>query len=105
MGVTGMSKPKKWWFGFVCRVLEHYDMIADGSLQGAVWGNAIAVALRETEAMENGAERVKLINMLFFKKTHNIDGAAMRLYISSRTATRWKIDFVYLVAEKAGFMT
>lgn len=98
-----MSNAKYYWFSLIQKVLRHYPAIDDGSIQGAVFANAIRLAMKETEAMPDGERRLELIRMLYFRKSHNVEGAAMALYISEHTAINWNQKFVYSVAKKAGF--
>lgn len=58
---------------------------------------AVADALAE---LEDRPERVELIRLIYWRRTHTIYGAARKLHISERTAKRWHRDFIYLVAEK-----
>ena len=66
---------------------------------------AVRAALRETLGLSNGKLRIRLIQMVFWKRTHTVQGAALRLYISEKTAKRWHRSFILLVAKKAGLLT
>lgn len=59
---------------------------------------AVEKALRKTKHMPDGDLRCRLIELTYFKKTLNMQGAAMALHVSYSTVKRWHVDFVYLVA-------
>ena len=63
---------------------------------------AVQEAIKATLRMYGGAERLKLIDLVFWQRSHTIDGAAMAINISERTARRWHTTFIYLTAEKYG---
>ena len=60
---------------------------------------AVEKALARTKRMQNGDLRCRLIEMTYFKKTHNMQGAAMALHADYSTILRWNRAFVYLVAD------
>ena len=64
--------------------------------------DAVREALQETEKMPDGRPKLELIRLVYWKKSHTVDGAGYAIGISSRTARRWHANFVYLVAEKYG---
>ena len=51
-----------------------------------------------TEQLRTGKDRLKLIDMVFWKGTHTLSGAAMALNISYDTAIDYHGDFIMLVA-------
>ena len=59
--------------------------------------DAVTRAVELTKRRQNGEERIKLINMVFWKGTHNLTGAALALFISETTAKRYSQDFLTLV--------
>lgn len=65
---------------------------------------AVRAALRETLGLKSGKLRLRLIRMVFWKQTHTIQGAALRLYVAGSTAKRWHREFILLVAKKAGLL-
>ena len=50
----------------------------------------------------NDDKRIDLINMVYWKQTHTLHGAAMALYIDYETAKRWQQDFILRVARRMG---
>ena len=59
--------------------------------------DAVAKAIEATKLMYNGKEHLALINMVFWRKSHNIDGAAYALNYSTITGERFHRDFLRLV--------
>lgn len=64
--------------------------------------DAVEKALRKTRRMPDGELHCRLIEMTYFKKTHNMQGAAHVLHVDYCTALRWNRSFVYLVADYLG---
>ena len=60
---------------------------------------AVEAAIEETKQLIDGAERLRLIDLVLWKRTHTLQGAAMVVYVSERTAQEWHRQFIYLVAE------
>lgn len=64
---------------------------------------AVTEAIEQTAEMQDGEERVGLIQKVYWK--HNkvtMQRAAMDLFISYTTAKRWHKEFFLLVAEQFG---
>ena len=59
---------------------------------------AVRKTIASTERMKTGRERLKMIDMVFWKKSHTLTGAAMALNISYDTAIDYHGDFIMLVA-------
>ena len=64
--------------------------------------DAVTEAINVTKRMYCSAERLKIIELLYFRQTHTLEGAAMQAHVSIPTAKRWNGAFIYLVAEKYG---
>ena len=62
--------------------------------------DAVEAAERIVAAMPDGAERLRLIELVFWRRSHTLQGAASELYISYATAKRWHNRFIVLVAKK-----
>lgn len=60
----------------------------------AVEYDTVRRAIENTGKLKNGAERQALIDMVFFKQSHSLEGAAMALFVSYQTAKRWHNDFI-----------
>ena len=66
---------------------------------------AVRNAFEYTETLLNGTERLKMIDMVLIKQTHNINGAAMALHFSESTCYNWHKEFIDCVAEYLGLTT
>lgn len=60
---------------------------------------AVRRAIEETESLANGAERLRLIDLIFWKKTHTLVGACDACHVSERTGRQWHTEFIYMVAK------
>lgn len=60
---------------------------------------AVKRAVDETSRRSDGKERQQLIDMVFWKQTHTINGAAIALHVSERTAREWHRMFIRTVWE------
>lgn len=94
-----MSKPRYGWWGYVKWMIRGYK---NGALLTKAEIEAVRAAVAETEQLADGAERMKLVDMVLWKRTHTIQGAAMAIFVSDRTAQEWHRQFVRLVAQKRG---
>lgn len=65
---------------------------------------AVREAIEETQAMKTGKERLKMIRLVFWDRSHTVTGAAIQIPCSDRTAREWHRDFIYLVAQKYGLI-
>ena len=54
--------------------------------------------------MVDGAERIRLIDLVLWKRTHTLQGAALACYVSERTAQEWHRQFIRLVGQKRGLL-
>lgn len=65
---------------------------------------AVENAIKETENMETGQDRMKVVKLVLFDQTHRIPGAALAVPCSERTAAQWHGDFIRLVAKNFGLL-
>lgn len=65
---------------------------------------AVRAAVEQTEALPNGAERLAVIDMVFWKQTHTLAGAAMQVPCHYETARHWHTDFIRAVARNLGLL-
>lgn len=65
---------------------------------------AVRQAIEYTAKLKSGTERNALIDMVFFKKSHSLEGAAMALFISYSTAKKWHKEFILAVADFYGLL-
>ena len=64
--------------------------------------DAVSGAISATKRMYGGDLRLQIIDLVFWRQTHTLEGAAQKVHVSDRTARRWHTAFIYLVAEKYG---
>ena len=98
-----MSKPRDIWWGYVKAMIRVYPLKREGALAERE-NAAVSRALEETSTLPGGADRRRLIDLVFFAQTHTLEGAAQQLHCSVRTARRWHTDFIRLVAKKYGLL-
>ena len=56
--------------------------------------DAVRSAIGETERMPTGTQRLALIDLVYWKRSHTLFGAAMRIPISERTAQKCNAQFI-----------
>lgn len=59
--------------------------------------DAVTKAIEQTKLRSSADERIALIDLVLWKQSHNIEGAAIKLHISDITARRYHRDFIQLV--------
>ena len=64
--------------------------------------SAVEAAIEETKQRIDGQERIKLVTLVLWKRTHTLQGAAMAVHVSERTAQEWHRQFIRLVGQKRG---
>ena len=65
---------------------------------------AVREAVEQTRALSDGEERIKLIELVFWKSTHSLVGASMECNVCERTGREWHRQFIRLVASKYGVL-
>lgn len=65
---------------------------------------AVRQAIEVTERYGNGRDRLMVINLVLWKQTHTLEGAALQIPCSSATAKRYHGEFIRLVASYYGLM-
>lgn len=65
---------------------------------------AVETAARETKGMRDGTERLKLIELVFWKQSHTLEGAAQVCHVSYATAKNWHNTFIRTTAEAFGLI-
>ena len=76
------------------------------ALEGKCCNERMAVqrAIEQTTQMENGLERMKVIDLVFFSRTHTLEGAAMMVPCSYDTAQKYHAQFIKAVARNMGLL-
>lgn len=59
---------------------------------------AVSKAIRKTGYMPDGKLRNELIRLVYFRRTHNLYGAAERCHVSYATARNWHSVYLRLIA-------
>ena len=65
---------------------------------------AVHLAIQQTRQLDSGAERLRLIRLVYWARSHTLTGAAMASNVSYRTARQWHGEFVRLVAKNYGLL-
>lgn len=60
--------------------------------------DAVRKAIAITELMRTGTDRLKLMDMVFWKNSHTLQGAAMAINVSYETAVEYHRDFIMISA-------
>lgn len=66
--------------------------------------DAVKRAIEATERYKNGRERLYVIDLVFWKRTHTLEGAALMVPCSYKTARAWHGEFIRMVASCYGLM-
>ena len=66
--------------------------------------DAVEEAIRRTGAKPDGAERLRIIELVYWKGSHTMTGAAAEAHVSVSTAKRWRREFFLLVAVRCGYL-
>ena len=65
--------------------------------------SAVEFMMRMQSAYPNGQERMRMIKLVYFQRTHTLEGAAMECNYSDRTVKRWNTEIltaVYVALKK-----
>lgn len=65
---------------------------------------AVERAIAETKRLPNGIWRVSIIERVYFRKSHTLQGAADYCHVSYGAAKEWHGDFIRLVADHLGLL-
>ena len=65
---------------------------------------AVEQAIKSTRALVDGEERLQMIKLVYWGKTHTLEGAAQCLHRSWRTVAQWHGDFIREVARNYGLL-
>lgn len=66
--------------------------------------DAVRAAIRYIEGLHSGKERMELVKLYYWNRSHTLFGAANAIHVSEKTALRWNRDFVMQVAENFGLI-
>lgn len=85
------------------------DPVADAALRELPEINrremeAVSKAIEETKNLDTGEERLRMVRLVFWDRTHTLEGAAQKCRVSYVTVRRWHGEFIYRVAEYFGLL-
>ena len=66
--------------------------------------DAVSRAIEITKRMPNGIQRLQIIDLVYWKRTHTVEGAAMKVGYSVDRGKQLHGEFVRLVAKCYGFL-
>lgn len=98
-GGDAVSNPRYGWWSYAKWMIRSYK---GGGLMTKDELAAVKDAIEETEQLIDGSERIRLIDLVLWKRTHTLQGAAMAVHVSERTAQEWHRQFIRLVGQKRG---
>lgn len=101
-----MSRPRYWWYDYVKKatIQSMNSKEPPATLQESIAAVAVKKALDATRKKPRGKERLELFDIVYRRRKYNIPGAALQMNISEGTARDWAREFMYTVAEYAGFL-
>jgi len=101
-----MSSPRYDWWGYVKAIIRRYPTLKDRDVSGISKRekDAVQEAIKTVENMSNGMDVLAIIDMVFWKRTHTLSGAALQIPCSERTAQEYHRQFIRLVAKNFGLM-
>lgn len=83
------------WWSYVKSVIRKYGKGNTNTDEE----KAVNAAIDATNALPDAEHRMKVISMVFWDRTHTIQGAADSIPCSWATAQRWQSDFIVEVAK------
>lgn len=100
-----LRRKRPGWWNYVKKILEEYPTLTkkksvDMNEKDKRKIEAVEYAIDKNITCENSAERIQIITMVYFKKTHTIEGAALKIPCHPNTAGRWQADFIHWAAER-----
>lgn len=99
-----MSCPRYDWWGYVKGMIRRYPTQHEASGNRAREKEAVQSAIEQTRQCADGEAQLQLIDLVFWRRTHTLSGAAMVIPCSERTARRWHTEFIRRVARNYGLL-
>ena len=90
--------------GNVSRTTELVALRTGLTPQQQIEYDAIERAVRNTRNGPDGKIRVKVVEMVYFRSTHTIEGAAQQVHVSYNTAWKWTDGFIRQTAKYLGLL-
>ena len=66
--------------------------------------NGVYEAIEETKRQMNGNTILRIIDLVFWRQSHTLQGAAAEAHVAYDTAAKYHGDFIRLVAKKMGLL-
>lgn len=108
MDCMNLKKRKtNWWHGIKAIIREYPSYInCEDKLTGAKRADfeAVKKAVAQTRALRNGEMRLELIDLVFWKKSHTLSGAATHFPFCEREVQQWHADFIRQVGRNRGLI-
>ena len=96
-----------WWRGIKAIIREYPNYInrADKlSCAEKADFEAVKNAIYQTRMLRNGEMRMEMIDLVFWKQSHTLSGAAMQFPFCEREVRQWHTDFIRLVGRNRGLI-
>lgn len=65
---------------------------------------SVRKAVATTERYRNGGDRLKVVRLVLWDRSHTLEGAALQVPCHYKTAQGWHNEFIRLVASHYGLM-
>lgn len=65
---------------------------------------AVRLAISQTLQLIDGKERMRLVDAIFWRRTHTLQGAALYCHVSYGTAAKWHLEFIRRVGINFGLI-
>lgn len=63
---------------------------------------AVTKALNAANQLPDGEERLRMVDLIFWRQSHTLEGVALDLHYSWRTVAQWHREFIRDVAKQYG---
>lgn len=95
-----MNKQHYPWWGYIKAIIRAYPSRMGIDLSGIAKREfeAVQAAVEATERMDGGQSRLKVIRLVHWDRTHQMEGAALAIPCDRATAARWQRRFFEEVA-------
>ena len=89
------------WWRYIKAIIRRYPARKGKTMTDimACEQEAVRRAVEATERMKNGKDRLLVIDLVFWKKSHTLAGAALQVPCSEATAQRYHAAFIREVAK------
>lgn len=94
------------WWGYIREIVQKYPERKGLELYGADKHaqEAVQAAIDATERMVDGEARLKVIRLVLWDGTYQLQGAALQIPCGKSTAARWQKTFFEMVARNRGII-